>query len=481
LGLTLGAGVAWELRFGSLGPDYNSDAAVHGAMILRPVNAHFIYYWGQTRLGSIVPAIGKVLHALLRLGAAESAQLAVYVCVGLALFLALGLLRSLPSKLLFLAICAFPPNGLARAMLTSGQHLPGVFLFALLEIRALLWMLAMPMPLRAGAWGLAVGGLLWAGDLGVFLLLAQLPLLVIAALRTPARTLARLAAGSALGLALPATLIVARRWRMPESPIYRRFLHSGEVWHSLANLDPSLRPLAPLLGAPGVLLIAVIAAGIAAAEVLRLRRVGGPPPPLTAVGIASLLGLVTVAASCWFELNARDPRYLSSPTLLTMLSLALLLDAAPASALGGWAPRIASVVSLCLAGTFTVVGLRAMDTHKDNGDRWRARTRWVESVGCRSVIGGYWDSYPYFALSEGRVLATPHEGEWVRERSIALAAARAPLVCAIPWWGEDAPCPAMLEQFGAHLRFQDELIGHVSLAAHPDEPPLRVCRYVPET
>jgi hypothetical protein len=55
----------------------------------------------------------------------------------------------------------------------------------------------------------------------------------------------------------------------------------------------------------------------------------------------------------------------------------------------------------------------------------------------------------------------------------------APVVCAIPWWDADTDCPAVLEQFGTRLRFQDELIGHISVGTHLEEAPLRVCRYVP--
>jgi len=134
----------WEIRFGSLGPYFNADAAVHGAMVLRPIDSSFIYYWGQGRLGSVVPAMGKLFHLLPGVGAAEAAQFAAYLCSALALLLALGLLRTLPAKVLLFALCAFPPTELAGAFLTAGQPACGLFVFSLLEIRALLRMLGAP-------------------------------------------------------------------------------------------------------------------------------------------------------------------------------------------------------------------------------------------------------------------------------------------------------------------------------------------------
>jgi hypothetical protein len=199
------------------------------------------------------------------------------------------------------------------------------------------------------------------------------------------------------------------------------------------------------------------------------------------VGLAPLIGFVGIAASRWFELNDRAPRYLAYPTLLTLLSLAVLVDDLVAAQQPRWMYWFNIAVALGVALLWSAANLRAGDASGAAGARWLARTRWIESVGCQSVIAGYWDSYPYFTLSEGRVLATPCETDYVRSLRLARAAARSPLVCVLPWWPPGDPCPQTLEQFGTSLHFQDELIGHVSIGPQPDEQPLRVCRYLPAT
>ena len=178
-------------------------------------------------------------------------------------------------------------------------------------------------------------------------------------------------------------------------------------------------------------------------------------------------------------MNERAPRYLAYPTLLALVSLALVIDALAAADLPRWVSRVSAAAALVVAILSSVVVLRAGVANAAAGPRWVARTRWIENANCRSVIAGYWNSYPYFTLSEGRVLATPCERDYVRNPTLALEAVRAPLVCVLPWWNAGDPCPQTLQQFGTALNFKDELIGHVSVGLQPDEQPLRVCRYVP--
>jgi len=472
-GLSLGALLAWELRFGALGPDFNTDVAVHGAMILRPVDGSFIYYWGQGRLGSVVPAIGKLVAALSGMGADESAQLAVYLCNAGALFIALGMLRRLGPKLLFFAICAFPSTILAESVLTAGQHAPGLFLLSLVEVRTLLALLAAANPLRAVGLGLSAGGVIWAGEPGLFLLLGQVPVLVRFVRRLPSPDRLVILGLALLGGIVPLLLILRGKQLGPESATFHHLLQPRELAHNLAHLDASLRPLFPLLGGVGLLLMAVAAA---AGWVWAFRQ--GELSPILAVCLAPVLGLLGVAATRYFEVNDHAPRYLVSSVLLTWLTLALLLDVALEATAPKWWQRLALAAVVVLAVVVAGEGRRANDRLKDSGVRWRERTQWVESIGCRSVIGSYWNSYPYFTMSDGRVLATPREGDFVRQETLALESVRSSLVCAIPWW-KDATCPATLEQFGQRLSLQDELVGPLVAASHPGESPLRVCRYTP--
>jgi hypothetical protein len=474
------------MRFGALGPDFNSDVAIHGAMILRPVDQSFIYYWGQGRLGSVVPLVGKLLHTLLPLGAAECAQLAVYLCCALALLLALGMLRGLAPKLLLFAFFAFPSTILAESVLTPGQHATGLLLLSVIEIRVLLHVLQAPGMPWAGAFGLAAGLLIWAAEPGVFVLVAQVPIVIGWGRRLSRDRRLRLAGAAVLGVIPPALLVFYGKQLGPRSAEYHHLLHAREVARNLANLAVSLRPLVPTIGGVALMLLAVLAAA-AAIRSLRQPSHDGAPEPLAAIGLVPLCGFIGVAASRYFELNDHAPRYLSAFVVLCWLSVTILLDPFLLERATGnvpaWRARLPRllvdagvlVVSVWLA----VSGFRGDDRFRPAGPRWREREAWIEHIGCPAVVGSYWNSYPYFTLSEGRVLATPYEGDFVRQPALAHETVAAPLVCVIPWWGDGA-CPSTLTQFGQKLDIQRELVGPVVPATHPYEHPLRVCLYKAE-
>jgi hypothetical protein len=67
------------------------------------------------------------------------------------------------------------------------------------------------------------------------------------------------------------------------------------------------------------------------------------------------------------------------------------------------------------------------------------------------------------------VLATPHEGEYIRSRALADETARVPVLCVVPWW--DGACKPELDQFGVHRVWRDEIGGD------PSGEPVRLCRY----
>jgi hypothetical protein len=480
LGLSALALLAWEVRFGALGPDFNSDVAIHGAMILRPVDQSFVYYWGQGRLGSVVPLVGKLLHALLPLGAAECAQLAVYLCCALALLLALGMLRGLAPKVLLFAFFAFPSTILAESVLTPGQHATGLLLLSVIEVRVLLRFLRAPGTMSVGVFGLAAGLMIWAAESGVFVLLAQVPILIVAGRRLSRDRRLQFAGAAVLGVIPPAMLVLYGKQLGPRSAEYHHLLHAREVARNLAHLAVSLRPLVPALGGVALMLLAVIAAAAAIRSLRQLNRT--EPEPLAAIGLAPLCGYIGVAASRYFELNDHAPRYLSCFAVLGWLSLTILLDTflerATTGSTSPWRVRLIRAGALPLSVWLAVTGFRSDDRFRPAGPRWREREAWIEHIGCPAVVGSYWNSYPYFTLSDGRVLATPHEGDFVRQPALAEEALAAPLVCVIPWWGEGA-CPATLSQFGHELVIQDELTGPVVPAAHPYEHPLRACLFRP--
>ncbi len=467
--LALAALGAWELRFGSLGPEFDADLAVPGAMVLRPIDLHFVYFWGQSRLGSLIPALGKALRFLLGLPAAQAAQLAVYLCSALALWLMLGLVRGLAGKLVLATFCAFPAFNLAGSLL-SGQPLPGMLLFGAGQLRLFLAWQQEPTRGRSLWLGLLSGALAWAGEPGLFLVVGEALAIAVQSPRPKRlRALGRMAGWIAAG-AVPFVLLIAVAKRLIPSAGIFHVEHLGVALTSLLHLGDQLSTLWPALGVLTYPLLVGLAM-VGAAELVRAHREGTSPTPLAIVALVPLMSAWGVASSRWFVQGDRSPRYLTLSVVLAAWAVALVTD----ELIERWPSRRRwvglGVVAALVTGD-VVIDSRHNDAGLPGIALWQSMTGWMEGSGCQGAIGGYWLSYQFFTLSDGRLLATPYDGQYVRNRELADEPMRVPVLCALPWW--TGPCWPELEQFGVRRRLRDEV--EETILGKPQ----RLCRYDPE-
>jgi hypothetical protein len=464
--LVLSVFAAWEARFGPWGPRMDSDVAVHGAMVLRPIDVHFIYYWSQDRLGSLVPAIGKVLRLVSGLPAAEAVQLAVYLCSGAALWIMLGTVRSLPGKLLLAAFCAFPSFRMTENLVSPSEPLPGLMLFGAWQIGLFLELVHAPSRRYALAFGCASAGFLWAGEPALFVFAGELIALGFSRERGWLRQ-----AGWVLVGALPfAGLIVVGKLAPLPTPAGRMFhwQHLPGAWDSIRHLGEPLATLWPVLGAGTYLVLLGLAAAGAVALVRDRRARSGPTlfATLAPIGLISAWG---VAVTKWYAVGDRHPRYLTFAVILAVWALALATDLLLRRSLP--VRRLAATLAVLLIAGTVVVNPRRNDIALSSVAGWRTTVAWAEQIGCQGVVADYFESYPFFTLSEGRIPATPREGQYVRSRELADEAIHAPLLCVVPW--EKGPCDPELKQFGVRRRLHDAIE-----ATTPGEVQ-RFCRYDP--
>jgi hypothetical protein len=465
--LALGVFAAWELRFGPWGARFDADVAVHGAMVLRPVDVHFVYYWSQTRLGSLVPAVGKVLRFISNLPTVEAVQLAVYLCSALAIWLMLGTVRSAWGKLLIAAFSAFPSFRMTENLVCPSEPLPGLLLFGACQVRLFQGLIRAPTRGRALAFGCASAGFLWAGEPALFVFAGEIIALAIARARSWLPFLGWVVAG-----ALPFAILIAIGKLAPlpiaASPLFH-WQHLPGASDSILRLGDQLATLWPALGW-GTYLVLVALAAVGAAAQLRARQANQLPTLFATLAPLPLISAWGVAVTKWYALNDRHPRYLTLAVVLAVWALALGVDVLlRRSGVIHWA--VATLTALLTVGT-AIADPRGNDAALGGIPRWRSTVAWAEQSGCQGVIADYWRSYPFFTLSEGRIPATPHQGQYFRSQELADETMRAPLLCAVPWW--DGPCKLELEQFGVRRRLRDEVDGN------PGGEVERFCRYDPE-
>ena len=141
-GSTLGIVCIIFLSFRGLAPQFlpglNSDHAVHILMTYDLQLPHDLYYWGQDRLGSLVPIIGHVLQKLLPLSPVEAVGLVNYGALIVA----------------YLCFASFLTHALSRVLLAAAFFLPLRFYVDLLQS-------GQPYAAQFAGLGLATIGLRW--------------------------------------------------------------------------------------------------------------------------------------------------------------------------------------------------------------------------------------------------------------------------------------------------------------------------------
>lgn len=443
----------WWVWFGSTGPHYEADNAVQGAMTLRPLDSHSFYFWGQDRLGTFAALLARPLVAF-HMDAASATQVATLFCSAVGLFFLLGLLEGWPAKVALAAFFAFPAGPMA-ANLCDPEVLPAFLLFAGAELRAFLWAVERPTFWRVAATSACAGLLLWIGEFGLFLLVPQV--LWMAAAR-PLRSLRwRPVTLAALVGALPGGLLIAfAKLHSPQVEGYGRLSPLREAFDYFFHMHKQFAELAtwPSASLDYVGLFVLFAFGLALLWTNRERPRSRNLDALALVGPVPLIACAGTVSTYWYAANQQASRYLAFPILMLVVAGLLLLDALWDKRQTGWdrGRRWAcATLGIALAMGFWFRNAPDNRAMASEGDHWRVKLRTLEELGCHGVVAGYWNSYPFYTLSQGKLPATPEAKDFVRNGSLAHEAVAADVVCLIPWLALGDQCPANIEQFGRKL------------------------------
>ncbi len=483
----------WWLRYGQMGPYYDADGALAGAMALRPWGGEFIYQWGGTHIGSIVPLLAI---PLVRLGvdAHVASQISVYLVAGTGIGLLLAHFRRWPFAICFAALLAFPSAGIADTLCQTWCHIPGALLFFGLEL--LFWRRAAlrPTPVNAGLTALMAVLTVWAADNAIIFYAPQ-GLLLLGALwrQRHSPRLRGIVLGALVGAA-PAVLLIAAGKRLGQAKANYYTLNGvAGVIKGLSCMGRAGFSLIPQI--PFELFRASLVALFALSMVLIWRersRALSSVSPLALIGTAPLLGLVATCFSAWYT-DSCSPRYIGLWVVMGELALCLFADQAQLWMEARWPARrgmvmagFAAVAALIAVGSGWVncghnhdfvdwpyaIGGGGGELGPERGLHWREKVAAALRQGCQGMVAPYWDSYPYFELSNGKILGTDREGDFiqVREPSLGVDAVHTQAVCVVPWWG-GLRCPADLLEFGVTLTdpvlVQDQANGH----------PIAYCKY----
>jgi hypothetical protein len=388
-------------------PLLDADQALHVLMGRDFSGLRDGYYWGQDRLGSLLPLLAKPLNALF------NPLWAYTVAMALVLWACFNQLRAwVPQPLVLPAFTflLFPAFPWLYAVL-PGQPYLAQTLFLLLGIR---WF-----QLRTNSknwwvlWvALATLGV-WASELSaIFFVLGT---------AFHAHQLYRNEGWVALRKALPPALATGAVALLLLLVLKNQADNVGaylQVWASPDEVVGNLQAMSRWT--TDHLLFLVEEWGTSVAFILTLITVTlGALLPLwrwkTIPLIAQILWLTGVCTliflpfSHWVALMGADPRYFIPA--VAAFALAAVLSAPP----GQWSKGLAGIMTA--TAVFSVVGFAQVVRVKGTLVEWKPARQTAAAWGQQSpypAIATYWMAYPYAVLHSGEVVALPHDREYVR-------------------------------------------------------------------
>lgn len=443
-------------------PHFNADQAIHALMAERFDWSRDAYYWGQDRLGSLLPFLGS-LATLCGLDG-----LTAMVGVQAAVLLGCGLLWAWIVRDVLLAAVGFgalllPPYPFYEAVAVGhpylGQTLLGLGLLALLEAERR----ANPVPagvdgvstrraarygpLRAVALPLVAAASLWASELSVALIVPAAWFYRGLLGRRGRENPGLFAVGGLIGAL---GLWAAKSGAPRQKGFARMFADPQECWASVVH---QWTEWSTTLGGDGnkpfnfAFGWAVVAWILLWAITGWVRRT--PTSPLTrALALAAVASWAAVHASGWNAANGFPLRYFAASFTWGALALLSYLHD------GGHTKRPA--VALGLLGLWGLQAWAAWSftTQFSTGAQGRLPRAEAE-VLLREVlardseavfIGSYWNSYLLDGLSP-KALGLPHEGDHCRDRRYLQEVLNKPVVVAVAaGWLE--VLPDTLRQYG---------------------------------
>ena len=443
-------------------PHFNADQAIHALMAERFDWSRDAYYWGQDRLGSLLPFLGS-LATLCGLDG-----LTAMVGVQAAVLLGCGLLWAWIVRDVLLAAVGFgalllPPYPFYEAVAVGhpylGQTLLGLGLLALLEAERR----ANPVPagvdgvstrraarygpLRAVALPLVAAASLWASELSVALIVPAAWFYRGLLGRRGRENPGLFAVGGLIGAL---GLWAAKSGAPRQKGFARMFADPQECWASVVH---QWTEWSTTLGGDGnkpfnfAFGWAVVAWILLWAITGWVRRT--PTSPLTrALALAAVASWAAVHASGWNAANGFPLRYFAASFTWGALALLSYLHD------GGHTKRPAVALGLLGLWGLQAWAAASFTTQFSTGAQGRLPRAEAE-VLLREVlardseavfIGSYWNSYLLDGLSP-KALGLPHEGDHCRDRRYQQEVLDKPVVVAVAaGWLE--VLPDTLRQYG---------------------------------
>lgn len=440
----------------------NSDAAIHILMTLRWEGLESLYFWGQDRLGSLVPMAAMPL-AKAGLHAVWAYALVLWGLLYLMWEALAGLLQSPLSRLLAAWVVWFPFPTASEFLMPGHPYAPQ------LAVLAWAWRWAcgaitseapqtrIYLPLLSG---LATGVALWISEFTIVFVVASVVMMVLIVRLFNLRGVKIFWLPWMAGFLAVLLVILKIKKRHPHPvPAYGQFLGSLEGF--VEGVHTSLRFFIETFqhfGQNPFTVFSLLSLGVAALILvigLGCRQLGRPFP-LSGLFFLMNAGAAVPAlwASAWVQLSGFEVRYFAYPVVFLLLALAAFGEALEVSV------EKAVFYGFTVLG-FALFGIRTVEREfvlsRLDERCFSIQALRGEPIPPRGgILGSYWNSY---ILALGRDPSQPVSAEEGTQRNETLAVAAVSQdsvwVCGTGWLDY---YPNYLVQFNRVLERCDSVI-----------------------
>lgn len=385
-------------------PNLNSDHAIHVLMSKSFSFPEDLYFWGQDRLGSIIPMLGHVFYLLGISPLLATSMSQIILLVSAAYFF--GTLVSNPfHRILILLSLLFPPIVFFEQVMVGHPYI-GHFFF----LGASLFIITskkLGSSLKYFLLPLAIAGGFWSSELFLGNLPALLIFLNFGKLKISKRQGLYLLASLIIALSF---LIIAKLYAHPVGAYHKLFASPLEIWdgfmttfkllyaHLTFTSEPLIGSVIPWLFIGSILLI-----------LLKRKRLIFSLTSLYFL-LSIFIGLGLISLSKWSALMDYPVRYYVVIIYQYILFSLLLLDKNSKQK----ALKFLIYFSLISSSLFSIYynSAAGVDKYKMTPSTAKFFAKF-SNVG---VLGTYWNSYIIEAYNNSEMISSPHEREVYRNQ-----------------------------------------------------------------
>jgi hypothetical protein len=452
---------------------FHSDIAIHVLMTYDLRLPSDLYYWGQDRLGSAVPVLGHLIYKIFHLSPVLSASLSQYFFLMVGYFSFASLLKTKFSKIIFAIAWFFPPI-IFQELIQLGQPYGAQSCFIGLAV------VSLRRTQKPGTIGtrretvfffLGISAIMisvWISDLSIVALALFVPLFA-KWYKNRSRVTIILNGILLIAVVFSGVLFIhyARGVR-PRSDDYSTHIFGGRA-EILSNISSRARAVADaLLFHCGDVLLScygvVITAGLIILVILFFRKKGQPDENRDWRIFFLLFSFICTSllfSSYWVFHNFSANRYFTPVYFAGNIAVLMTLETISGSGRNGLQ------LLFFLAALFAAASSVAPHYNAGTSKEKFSRLEEFRKLGRIGIIGTYWRSYYIAAADPENIVATPHEGEYIRCPYCVDSVMERPVIYLVQDdWLDSLPRTVL--QFGKKLRRVEEphKINGLTIAAY---------------